>query len=247
VPWKPIRVALADLMFSEISGSFDRQAGGRPSWVAIQSVMLTSRVGRFKVCGIWLQVTALSSKHRVLVVDDEAGVGRIIKAAAAELGLQALAITDSEQFDQAFASITPTIIFLDIIMPGRDGMEIVRQLGTQGYTGQIVLITGSNPLYMQMTSSVAWAHGLGLIGMLFKPFRKRQVVDLLTELTKKPLGAVSYRCLLLENDRIVGIELIEASTDAAALEKAREHLAGSSFTTLELWAGSRRVGIVDNR
>lgn len=188
-----------------------------------------------------------SEQHRILVVDDEVGVGRIIKAAATEVGVQALVINDSAQFDQAFGSMAPTIIFLDIIMPGRDGMEIVGQLGAQAYTGQIVLMTGSNPLYLQMTSSVAWARGLCLTGMLFKPFRKHQVVDLLKEMIKKPHGAVTYRCLLLQNDRIVGIELIEAGTDAAALEKAREHLTGHSFTTLELWAGSRRVGIVDNR
>ncbi|HKP26781.1 MAG TPA: response regulator [Dongiaceae bacterium] len=189
----------------------------------------------------------MSLEHRILVVDDEAGVGRIIEAVAADIGLEVLVITDSEQFDQAFGSIAPTIIFLDIVMPGRDGMEIVGQLGMQGYTGQIVLMTGSNPLYLQMTSSVAWARGLGLVGMLIKPFRKKQVADLLTELIKKPHGIVSYRCLLLQKDRLVGIELIDASTDAAALEKAREYLAGSSFTTLELWAGSRRVGIIDNK
>jgi DNA-binding response OmpR family regulator len=120
--------------------------------------------------------------NRLLIVDDEAGITRVIEAAARDLGFEVLAIHDSDQFEKALGRIKPTIIFLDIAMPGRDGMELIGYLAAGKYSGKVVVMSGSDPRYIQMSSTIAKTRGLMLAGMLAKPFRKQEVTDLLNSL-----------------------------------------------------------------
>lgn len=122
------------------------------------------------------------ASDRLLIVDDQPGITRVIEAAARELGFDVLAINDTDQFEKAIETLKPSIIFLDIAMPGRDGVELIRYLAAGNYPGRIVLMSGSNPLYIQMSFEIAKARGLWVAGTLAKPFRKHEVVDLLTRL-----------------------------------------------------------------
>ena len=120
--------------------------------------------------------------NRLLIVDDEPGITRVIEAAARELGFEVLAINDSDQFEKALGRIKPTLIFLDIAMAGRDGVELIAYLAANNYPGQVVVMSGSYPRYLQMSSTIAKTRGLWVAGTLAKPFRKQDVTDLLTSL-----------------------------------------------------------------
>jgi hypothetical protein len=50
-----------------------------------------------------------------------------------------------------------------------------------------------------------------------------------------------YRCYFTINDRIVAHEAINCADDAAAIEKARALLAGTSYLSLEVWRGAACV------
>jgi two-component system chemotaxis response regulator CheB len=126
--------------------------------------------------------------NRLLIVDDQPGITRVIEAAARELGFDVLAINDTDQFEKAIQTLKPSIIFLDIAMPGRDGVELIANLAAANYPGRIVLMSGSNPLYIQMSFEIAKARGLWVAGTLEKPFRKQEVVDLLTRLLEIATG-----------------------------------------------------------
>ena len=124
---------------------------------------------------------------RLLIVDDEAGITHIIEAAALQLGFQVLSINETENFEKALQTIKPTIIFLDISMPKRDGVELIAHLSAWNYPGKIVIMSGADPLYLQMSSTIAKSRGLRLAGTLPKPFRKQQVLDLLMNLSERPI------------------------------------------------------------
>jgi hypothetical protein len=54
-----------------------------------------------------------------------------------------------------------------------------------------------------------------------------------------------YRCYFVgEDDKIKGAEVIECSTDAAALQEAERRLAASKHPMIEVWDKARRVGTV---
>ena len=72
-------------------------------------------------------------------------------------------------------------------MPKRDGVELVAYLSVWNYPGKIAIMSGADPIYLQMSSTIAKTRGLRLAGTLRKPFRKQQVLDLLTDLAERPI------------------------------------------------------------
>jgi DNA-binding response OmpR family regulator len=124
----------------------------------------------------------MAAANRLLIVDDEPGITGLIEVTAVNLGFKVLAIHDSDQFEKGLQTIQPTVIFLDIAMPGRDGMELIGHLAANHYAGQVVVMSGADPMYVQMSSTITKTRGLRLAGTLLKPFRRQQVVDLLTSL-----------------------------------------------------------------
>src|SRR5688572_20530091 len=116
------------------------------------------------------------SMNCLLIIDDEPDITRVIEVAARRLGFAVLAIHDTDQFEKALGQIKPTIIILDIAMPGRDGMELIGHLAAGNYPGKVVIMSGSDPGYIQMSSAIAKTRGLWLAGTLTKPFRKQAIM-----------------------------------------------------------------------
>jgi hypothetical protein len=67
-------------------------------------------------------------------------------------------------------------------LPGRDGLELIGCLAAGNYPGKVVVMSGSDPRYIQMSSTIARTRGLWVAGTLAKPFRKQDVIDLLISL-----------------------------------------------------------------
>ena len=53
-----------------------------------------------------------------------------------------------------------------------------------------------------------------------------------------------YRCYLLNDDHIVGVEQIDGDDDAAALLEADRVLLASPYNAVEIWKGRRSVGLL---
>jgi DNA-binding response OmpR family regulator len=119
---------------------------------------------------------------RLLIVDDEPAITRLLEMIARQNGFAAMSIHDPRHFEAALEKVKPTIIFLDIAMPRRDGLELIGYLATWNYPGRVVVMSGSDERYIQMSSQIAKTRGLWVAGTLAKPFRRDAVVDLLTSL-----------------------------------------------------------------
>lgn len=113
------------------------------------------------------------TRQRLLVVDDEPGITLLIVAVARAMGFEAEAINNTSEFEKALAVFKPTIILLDISMPGRDGVELIAHLSKDNYPGKVAIMSGTDPRYIQMSSEIAKTRGLNVAGTLAKPFRMR--------------------------------------------------------------------------
>ena len=54
-----------------------------------------------------------------------------------------------------------------------------------------------------------------------------------------------YRFFFMTHGHTVAAEVLECDGDSTAVEKAKELLAASSFSTMVVWQGTRRVGVVE--
>ena len=67
-------------------------------------------------------------------------------------------------------SHTPTIITLDLRIPGSDGVVVLRELAARGIQAQLIIISGMDMRTVKSTERLAISHGLRVLGSLRKPF-----------------------------------------------------------------------------
>jgi len=119
---------------------------------------------------------------RLLIVDDEQDFARFMNRVASEVGYQVRVVDGSAGFELQLSEWNPAVVFLDVFMPDRDGLELLGALERQAYSGHIVMMSGADTLYLNMAAASAKARGLNLAATLTKPCRKQQVQDLLKAL-----------------------------------------------------------------
>ena len=109
------------------------------------------------------------SKRRLLICDDEPAFGRFVKTVAEDLGYEVCATVDGKAFIEAYGGFEPTVIILDMIMPGMDGNEVVLWLAKQQCTARLIIITGYTPDYAAHAKVLAEYKGLRPVITLSKP------------------------------------------------------------------------------
>ena len=110
---------------------------------------------------------------KILVVDDDPAVQMTIRLLLERAGHGVEVASDGHKGLAAFEQGDFDLLFLDIFMPGMDGLETMRHILRQRPTIPIVVISG-RPLVAEGGSEpdfLAMATKLGAVSSLPKPFR----------------------------------------------------------------------------
>ena len=111
---------------------------------------------------------------RILFVDDDADIGEFISAAAQRMGFPCVATRSATAFMAAF-NTEATLVMVDLVMPGMDGVELLRWLGQQRCKAGILLMSGMDKRVLETAQMLATSLGLTVVGRLQKPFRLAQL------------------------------------------------------------------------
>ena len=112
---------------------------------------------------------------RVLAFDDDPAVGRLVVRVATMSGMQAIAVTDAEAFDETLRTNPPHLVLLDLQLGDTDGVEQLRRLADRHYTGALALMSGFDARVLGTARALGQSLGLTVEAVLEKPLR---VVDL---------------------------------------------------------------------
>src|SRR4029077_11100395 len=74
----------------------------------------------------------------------EPALGQIVKRVAEACGFEVIVTNDPSAFTQAARRWHPTVIMLDLKMPGTDGVQLLRSLAADNCTAHVVLTSGSD-------------------------------------------------------------------------------------------------------
>jgi EAL domain-containing protein (putative c-di-GMP-specific phosphodiesterase class I) len=108
---------------------------------------------------------------RLLVVDDEPSIGRVVKRVGESLGFEVFATEDPAEFLKTARSWQPTLIMLDLNMPGTDGIKLLRGLAAERCTAEVVVSSGEDIRVLQTAQQLGRERGLNMAGILPKPVR----------------------------------------------------------------------------
>src|SRR5512139_3572742 len=86
------------------------------------------------------------ARAKILVVDDERMIRWSIQQALAKDGHSVAAVETGEEAVAQSADEMPDLVFLDITLPGIDGIEVLRRLKAMDSSSTVVMVTATDDL-----------------------------------------------------------------------------------------------------
>ena len=128
---------------------------------------------------------------KLLMIDDEVGLTKVVGLIAGHLGMEFRALNTSPSATEVFVDYQPDIVIIDMIMPDKDGIDVLNEIMLTGIPTQVVLTSGYSEAYLRLAEGVAKLHGHERVHFLKKPFRRAELVELLKEITADPASSAS--------------------------------------------------------
>jgi twitching motility two-component system response regulator PilH len=110
---------------------------------------------------------------KVMVVDDAYSELQVMESILRSAGHHVISYIDGDQLEDKIVSEQPDVVLLDIVMPKRNGYEILRGLRRDERTKQtrVVVVSSKN-----QDSDRAWGLRQGADDYLPKPFSPEQLL-----------------------------------------------------------------------
>jgi EAL domain-containing protein (putative c-di-GMP-specific phosphodiesterase class I) len=140
--------------------------------------------------------------RRILILDDDAAVGQTIQWIAESLGFQAEFVTHAELFFKKLAEMNPEIVTIDLVMPGLDGVGIMRRMSALKSKAKIVISSGMGSRVLDAAQRSASEHGLSIAGVISKPISRDALRALIGEGSEReqPPSAMEQSAQAVESE-----------------------------------------------
>ena len=110
------------------------------------------------------------SKPTILVVDDDAALAEMLQIVLRQEGFDTEWVSTGDGAMDAFHAVGPDLVLLDLMLPGRDGVEICRDIRGESGVPVIMLTAKSDTL------DVVAGLEAGADDYVAKPFRAKELV-----------------------------------------------------------------------
>lgn len=129
------------------------------------------------LAGQWHQV-----KRSVLVVDDDTRVRDVLQDIIIDQGYQVVAVENGERAIEEMERQHFDLVFLDLILPGLSGIEVLEWVKAKGGKAVVAIVTsyGDDPIALEAMS-------MGPLLLIRKPFHVEGVVECLNIVMKAKL------------------------------------------------------------
>ncbi len=118
-------------------------------------------------------------KYRVLLVDDEPGIVKTLRAYLEADGYDVHAVGDGDAVLSATRSFLPDVIILDVMLPGIDGIEVLRKIRQESSVYVLMLSARSDEADRLVGLR------MGADDYVVKPFSPREVVARVATLLRR--------------------------------------------------------------
>ena len=116
------------------------------------------------------------SRGEIFVVDDDPAVRETLSLVLSAGGYQVICFADGAALLAVARSRTPSCILLDVHIPGKSGLDILKELRGEDYPAPIFMISGQGDISMAVS-----AIKNGALDFIEKPFRGSEIVARLDE------------------------------------------------------------------
>jgi len=167
----------------------------------------------------------LSLVALVLVVEDEPEIAEILEGYLRRDGYRTERAGDGRRALELFRAAKPDLVLLDIMMPGLDGLEVLRRMRAEGNTPVIMVTARTEDLDKLLGLE------LGADDYITKPFSPREVVARVKAVLRRALPAEVAKAVV----RVGSLE-VDSDQVIAKVDHTRLDLTPTEFRLLETLA-----------
>jgi GAF domain-containing protein/DNA-binding LacI/PurR family transcriptional regulator/DNA-binding response OmpR family regulator len=149
--------------------------------------------------------SSAAERRTVLAVDDDPGVISLYRRYLDNEGYQVVGVTNSEEVLDKASQLQPFAITLDVLMPTKDGWQVLRELKACPQTQHIPIIVCS------IVSNEGLGFSLGAADYLVKPIMEEELLAALNRVDQREEGEVE---VLVIDDQADDILLIRRLLEA---------------------------------
>jgi len=164
---------------------------------------------------------------RILIVEDDRSVARLLKLELEHRGLRVLCVHDGPSGLEAAAEFDPAVIVLDIMLPGIDGVGVLKELRRRGNREPVIMLTARDTPADKIHSL-----DVGADDYLTKPFDTEELMARLRALLRRMEGD--------EVLRLADLEINTATREVRRGERKVEGLTAREYELLEFMARNPR-------
>ena len=125
-----------------------------------------------------VQLTEQTKKLTAMVVEDEGVANELLSSTFKNFFSDVSSAFNGKEALEMFEKIKPDIIFVDIIMPEMDGIELSRRIREINPNQIIIVISASNDI-QKISESI----DIGVNSFIQKPIDTKKIIELLTNIT----------------------------------------------------------------
>ncbi len=151
----------------------------------------------------------------ILVVDDEPGIVTIVRDYLDRAGFRVLTAGDGETALRLARTERPSLVLLDLMLPGLDGLDVTRALRQDPSTNGLPLIMLT--ARVDETDRVAGLE-LGADDYITKPFSPREVVARVRAVLRRAEGPPTYNGVLRAGDLAIDLQRRTVRRSDVAIE-----------------------------
>src|ERR1700757_3095132 len=126
--------------------------------------------------GRWHMNDKPPSRGEIFVVDDDPAVRETLSMVLSAAGYEVICFADGAALLAMARNRTPACILLDVHIPGKSGLDILKELHGEDYPAPIFMISGQGDIAMAVSAIKS-----GAIDFIEKPFRGNEIVTRVKE------------------------------------------------------------------
>ena len=150
--------------------------------------------------------------NTILVIDDDRNILAIIELYLKKAGFQVATCTTGYEAMQAFRNTKPTLVVLDVMLPGKDGWTILHEIRQEGATPVIMLTAKGD------TGERVRGLELGADDYIAKPFDSNELVARIKAVLRRFAPATESERTIVLPDLSISLENYSVMLDGEQLE-----------------------------
>lgn len=167
------------------------------------------------------------NSEKILIVDDEASIRRILETRFKMLGYETVTAADGEEALQVYESAKPDLIILDIMMPKLDGYGVTKEI-RKNFDTPIIILTALGDVAERITGLE-----LGADDYVVKPFSPKELEARVKSILRR-IGSRGGTAREANNVLVIGNIKIDLNKRQVFRKNERVRLTGMEFSLLEL-------------